>query len=168
MRSPAATSVGGAGIGSLGPSREGSAGLGLGETPPPGGGRDSGFGDGTIGGNATARAPGGCGRCIAGGDVVSGAAGSGTGGGRVGAGAGSGGATGTGFGSGGVGASAGFGSATSKGNGATGVGAGAGSGGRSLLQNGHRTARAGICSAQKRQVLVASMVIFQKETPTLS
>jgi hypothetical protein len=166
MRSPAATGVGDAGIGSLGSSREGSAGLGLGETPPPGGGRDGGLGDGTTGLNATARASGDCGRRIAGGDVVGDAAGSGTGAGRVGAGAGLGGATGTGNGSGRVGA--GIGSATGKGNGATGVGAGAGSGGRSLLQKGHRTAMAGICSAQKRQVLVASMVIFQKETPTLS
>jgi len=148
MRSPAATGVGGAEIGAREASREGSAWLGPGETPPPGGGRDGGFGDGTIGGNATVRAPGGCGCRITGGNVEAGAAGSDTGTGRVGAGAGFGGATGNGNGTGGVGASAGFGSATGKGNGATGVGAGAGSGGRSLLQNGHRTAMAGICSAQ--------------------
>jgi hypothetical protein len=128
-------------IGTLGACREGSAGRGPGGTPPLDGGRDGGLGDGTIGGDENARAPGGCGCRIAGGDVV-------------------GGATGNGTGTGGVGAGAGFGSATGTG----GVGAGADSGGRSLLQNGHRTAMAGICSAQKKQFLVVSMILCQRKT----
>jgi len=143
MRSPAATGVGGAEIGALSVSREGSAGLGPGATPPRGGGREGGFGGGTIGGAATVRAPGGCGCRIAGGDVVGGATGNGTGGVRAGA---------------------GLGSATGSGTGTGDVVAGTVSGGRSLLQNGHRTAMAGICSAQKKQVLVESMVLCQGTT----